>query len=150
MDDESNVDEPKYVDNGNGIVTDNETTLMWMQQDTWQMETRWVTWDEARDFQLLMGQTKHAGYNDWRLPTLEEALSLVAPESNNKDKYEKPIFLDPIFPEGCLATFWCSDGVGQDGYIVNLNSGENSLLYKSKSGRMAARLVRGTPVGLGD
>ncbi len=142
------TDELRFVDNGNGTVTDNETTLIWLREDTWQQEPRWMTWDEAKDFALQMGQMKFGGYNDWRLPALEEALSLVTSESKNKDKYGKEIFLDPAFPEGCLATFWCQDGVGQDGYIINLNTGKESLMYKSKSGRMATRLVRGTPVGL--
>lgn len=142
------TEESRYVDNGNGTVTDNETTLTWLREDTWQQEPRWMTWDEAKDFALQMGQMKFAGYNDWRLPALEEALSLVNGENKNKDKYGKEIFLDPVFPEGCLATFWCQDGVGQDGYIINLNTGKESLMYKSKSGRMATRLVRGTPVGL--
>jgi hypothetical protein len=141
---------PRYQDNGDGTITDLETTLQWFREDSWQIETRWFTWDEAFNFAVQMGQARFAGYNDWRLPSLEEGMSLMAPEVCNKDKYDKDIRLDPIFPAGCQATFWSYDGVGQDGYVINLGTGGYSLLYKSKSGRMAARLVRGTPVGLED
>ena len=145
---EEEGEEARFVDNQNGTVTDNETTLIWTREDTWQRDNQWVTWDEAKDYSIKLGQMQFAGYNDWRLPTLEETLSLLTDEALNRDKYDKPIFLDPVFPPGCLAIFWTADGVGQDGYRVNFNTGEKALLYKSKSGRMTTRGVRGTPVGL--
>lgn len=141
-------DAPRFVDNGDGTVTDQETTLVWVREDTWQREARWVTWDEAKDYAVRLGQIKFAGFTDWRLPTLEEGLSLLTETAGGKDKYGKEVYLDAAFPEGGLATFWTVDGIGQDGYVVNLNTREKSLLYKSKSGRMAVRPVRGTPVGL--
>lgn len=142
------MSDSRFVDNGDGTVTDTETTLVWLREDSWQRESRWVTWDEAQDYAVHLGRIKFAGYVDWRLPTLEEALSLVSKPASVKDKYGKTVHLDPVFPDGCLASFWTGEGIGQDGYIINLNTGEKSLLYKSKSGRMAVRPVRGTPVGL--
>lgn len=141
-------DTARFEDNHDETVTDHQTTLVWMREDSWQRETRWMTWDEAQAYAVHLGQIRFANFSDWRLPTLEEALSLLVDDSTLEDKYGKPLFLDPVFPGGGLATFWSFEGVGQDGYIVNLNTREKSLLYKSKSGRMAARLVRGTPVGL--
>ena len=41
------TEEPRYTDNGNGTVTDHETTLIWEQQDTWQKETRCTGWSNA-------------------------------------------------------------------------------------------------------
>ncbi|MFQ5483552.1 MAG: DUF1566 domain-containing protein [Nitrospinaceae bacterium] len=142
------TDEPRFIDNGDGTVTDRETTLVWTREDTWQRDVRWVSWDEAAEYALTLGQSKFAGYSDWRLPSMEEGMSLLVEASVNKDKYGKEIYLDPAFPGEGLSTFWVQDGVGQDGYVVNLHTRERSLLYKSKTGRMAARGVRGTPAGL--
>lgn len=134
-----------FIDNNDGTITDSNTDLMWTKEDSWLMEGRWVSWDEALEFSHTLGYQKFAGFNDWRLPEQQELLSLVEPTKTIKDKYGKDLKLDPAFAEGSLATVWTKEGIGQDGYIVNFNSGEVSILYKSKTGRMAVRPVRGTP-----
>lgn len=138
-------DTQHLIDNNDGTVTDSQTGLMWTREDSWQMETKWLSWDEAREFAYNLGYRKFGGYNDWRLPEKQELMSLVDPSQTIKDKYGKDIKMNPVFPEGPLATAWTTDGIGQDGYIVNFGTGEASTLYKSKSGRMAVRPVRGTP-----
>ena len=35
----------RFIDNQNGTVTDSTTELMWMQEDAWQKEAKWFTWD---------------------------------------------------------------------------------------------------------
>ena len=139
-------DKPRLIDNNNGTITDSLTGLMWAKEDSWQMEGKWLSWDEARDYTHNLAYQKLAGYNDWRLPEKEELLTLVDPDHTIQDKYGKDIKMNPVFPSGPLATAWAADGIGQDGYLVNFNTGKAATLYKSKSGRMTTRVVRGTPI----
>lgn len=60
---------PKYVDNGDGTVTDLVTGLMW-QQDPDEKMTYADAVAGASTFNL-------AGYDDWRLPTIKELYSLI-------------------------------------------------------------------------
>ena len=61
-----------YKDNGDGTVTDLNTSLMWQQTPDF---NNLKTWDEAGEYaeNLVL-----AGYDDWRLPTIKELYSLVA------------------------------------------------------------------------
>ena len=60
----------RFVDNGDGKVTDNETGLIWEQADNGAR----IPWLEAVQYceDLIL-----AGYVDWRLPTLQELSELV-------------------------------------------------------------------------
>ncbi len=61
--------QPSYVDNGDGTVTDLNTGLMWQQTYSGKM-----TWDDA----LAEAETfSLAGYDDWLLPTIKELYSLI-------------------------------------------------------------------------
>ena len=64
------INPPSYTDNGDGTVTDNVTGLMWQQQD----DNTKRNWDNAGAYcnYLSLG-----GYNDWRLPTKREFMSIV-------------------------------------------------------------------------
>jgi hypothetical protein len=135
--------ETRYRDNGNGTVTDIANEITWTQEDSWQMETKWVTWDEADEHIRHLSDIKFAGYNDWRFPSKAEAVTLYGADLENKDKYGNRLYLDPVFPEGALPTIWIHEYMtGEEGYILDLRNGEVRRLFKSKSGRMAARAVR--------
>ena len=135
--------ETRYRDNGNGTVTDIANEITWTQEDSWQMETKWVTWDEADEHIRHLSDIKFAGYNDWRFPSKAEAVTLYGADLENKDKYGNRLYLDPVFPEGALPTIWIHEHMtGEEGYILDLRNGEVRRLFKSKSGRMAARALR--------
>lgn len=51
-----------------------------------------MTFEEARQFVNNLNARGFAGHNDWRLPTLQEALSLVEARKN-----ESGVYIDPIF-----------------------------------------------------
>jgi len=61
--------QPSYVDNGDGTVTDLVTGLMWQQGYSGKM-TQSEAVAGANSFNL-------AGYTDWRLPTIKELYSLI-------------------------------------------------------------------------
>lgn len=63
-----------YTDNGDGTVTDNQTGLMWQQQDDGIKRVC----DDAIEY---CDRLSLAGYNDWELPYKRFLLSLL--ESNN-------------------------------------------------------------------
>ena len=43
-----------------------------------------------------LNKNNFAGFSDWRLPTIEEALSLMRPEKNQKDLHLDPAFSGDI------------------------------------------------------
>ena len=61
--------QPSYVDNGDGTVTDRVTGLMWQQSYSGKMSQNEAE-AGASSFNL-------AGYTDWRLPTIKELYSLI-------------------------------------------------------------------------
>jgi len=133
----------RFIDNQDGTMADSTTELVWMQEDAWQKEAKWFTWDEAADLVHDLNNIKLGGFQDWRLPTEEEIQSLYHEKASNQDKYGKEIHLWPAFPSGGLATVWLKGESGQDGTLFDFKNGEFRPMYKSKSGRMTVRLVRG-------
>lgn len=70
QDGEYNINPMSYTDNGNGTVIDNNTGLMWQQQDDG--ITR--SWDEAGTY---CGSLNLGGKTGWRLPSKKELITLV-------------------------------------------------------------------------
>ncbi len=134
----------RYLDMGNGTVVDSKTKLMWMKQDYWQIEKKWVNWYTAIGFALKMNNKKFAGHSDWRLPTPEEAVALYNARRRNVDKDGDKIFIDRIFPEGAGWGTWTSKDKGGKAIVVSLK-GNGGQEYQDKiSGNDAfLRLVRG-------
>ncbi len=53
----------------------------------WKMAEKWV-----KD----LNNSGYAGYHDWRLPTVEEAASLLESSKKNRDLYIDPIFSNKL------------------------------------------------------
>ena len=76
------------VDNGDGLtVSDRATGLMWQRGGYDITSIR-----NLKKIVSEINQAKLAGYGDWRLPTIEEALSLLEPRENFKGVYLHPCF----------------------------------------------------------
>ncbi len=62
----------RFTDNGDDTVTDNLTGLMWAKNANLPMTH--ITWQEALDY---ANNLTFKGYDNWRLPTVKELLSLI-------------------------------------------------------------------------
>ena len=40
----------RFIDNGDGTITDTKTNLMWMRQESYQQTGHWLNWMESFDF----------------------------------------------------------------------------------------------------
>jgi hypothetical protein len=64
----------RFVDNGDNTITDNITDLMWLKSTPSPIVSPAVTWNEALE---KCKEFTAGGYNDWRLPTIEEWATII-------------------------------------------------------------------------
>jgi hypothetical protein len=76
--------------NGEKVVYDHATALMWQQAGSFD----YMTYVKAQDYLSGLNEKRFAGFNDWRLPTLEEAMSLMERETKDGELYIDRVF-DP-------------------------------------------------------
>ena len=81
------------------VVFDSASGLMWQQSGS----DEYMTYENAKAY---VAQLHYAGYSDWRLPTLEEAMSLMEPMKNSDDLY-----IDSLF-DSKQKWIWTSDQYG--------------------------------------
>jgi len=94
--------EPRTI-NGDIIVIDNSTGLMWHQSGS----SKSVKFAIAKQMVGDLNNRRYAGYDNWRLPTVEEAASLL--ESNKTND----LYIDPVFDSKQL-WIWTNDRYGSD------------------------------------
>jgi hypothetical protein len=79
--------EPKVINNDK-VITDYFTGLMWHQSGSIDQ----LDWIKGIDWINELNTQEYAGYVDWRMPTVEEAASLLRQREINM-----PQFIDPGF-----------------------------------------------------
>ncbi len=81
----------KFVDNGDGIITDQATGLMWSKSDS----GKGMNWHDALAWVQKKNAEKYLGHSDWRLPNAKELQSIVdyqrCPDTTDSAA------IDPIF-----------------------------------------------------
>jgi Protein of unknown function (DUF1566)/TIR domain len=132
-----------------GLAIDTETGLMWLrfsygqtwQNGTTQGQAQKVEWENAfkaaEDFNANGG---YLGYNDWRLPTIDELKTLIDKVKGKTGNYIHP----DVFPNNNGAVFWsCSfrSDNGSTAHCVDLSTGQNTW-SNVKNNRLQVRLVR--------
>jgi hypothetical protein len=70
------------------LIVDYMTGLTWQQSGS----EGQMPYHNAKNYIADLVQDNFGGYNDWRLPTLEEAMSLMEREKQNDDLYIDPVF----------------------------------------------------------
>jgi serine/threonine protein kinase len=77
-----------FVDNGDGTVSHKATGLRWQKAGS----ERTMTWEEAHGYVGQLNRDCYAGDSHWRLPTVEELMSLLIPVPHPDDYCIEPIF----------------------------------------------------------
>ncbi len=133
----------RFVEGDEDTVIDLQRRLVWLQKDTYQMTGKWLNWVQSRDYAKELSQACHAGYNDWRLPTLEEAKSLYNKNQTNKDHMGQKAYLHPIFPGGFGFLCWTGD-VRNKIQAVRFGYRKGGMMYDDvyRVSRGSTRLVR--------
>jgi hypothetical protein len=98
--------------NGDTVVIDHATGLMWQQSGSEPI----FEWEEVKKYIDRINAEGHAGFSDWRLPTVEELASLLEPTA------EEDLYIDPVFDKKQQST-WTADASGYNIWIVNYGTG---------------------------
>ena len=82
------------MSNGEAVIIDHNTGLMWQQSGS----PNKMTWHEAKRYIGRLNNERHAGYVDWRLPTIEELQALIESQQTNG------VYIDTAFDP---TQIWC-------------------------------------------
>jgi len=130
----------EQVLNDNTVILDFKTKLMWMAQEkndkSWARKNEdnmnWLKTLNYKDAEkkivnLNKNKIGYAGYNDWRMPTVEEAASLLRKQKNPKSLYLPNIFSiknkkDNSLKNTLILYIWTGDH-----YNLNINKKKNMI-----------------------
>ena len=140
---------PRFVDNGNGTVTDNQTGLMWEKKTTANVADAYVwstgTAPDGPVFFDFLGRLRCtnstdgscglAGHYDWRIPNISELQTIL--------DCSQPNCIDPIF--GPTAPFYVSSttDLNHPSTVWVLYFGNGSVFTQAKNLPQQVRAVRG-------
>jgi hypothetical protein len=117
---------------GNAVVIgDRATALMWQKGGS----DHEMTWAAATAYIIELNAAKYAGFDDWRLPTLEEAMSLMEPLPSDKCHIDLTFQRPPFF-------IWTSDRApgGKGGIVIYFCNG--ALAGEAETFNASVRAVR--------
>ena len=97
---------PTFVDNGDGTISDTRANLMWKKDDSFKEFGYGINWFEAQDYCEILNEKKFAGYEDWRLPSGEEAKSAFSFTQSNTDKDGAETHISDLFEPGGGHNTW--------------------------------------------
>ena len=112
--------------NGDNVIIDKVTNLMWQKSGS----NNRITFYDVNNWLEDLNQNNYAGFNDWRLPTLEEGASLLESICSSNELHINSKF----FKEQRL--IWTGDSAGSGlawcinfgGYIYPSNQGPNGYV----------------------
>ncbi|NNL43487.1 MAG: DUF1566 domain-containing protein [Desulfobacterales bacterium] len=112
----------RFIDNGDGTVTDNKLKLMWSKADNqgdinWKDANAWAKYDFAN--------TISTNYDNWRLPTLEELKTLYVTDSKYNGYKSECGFMVKVVREIKLSCIllWASESPTGPAVAFNFNIG---------------------------
>jgi hypothetical protein len=116
--------EPRFIDHGDGTISDKTTGLMWTEDDSAVALGRCLSFDGAKDW---TDSLRTGGHSDWRMPSTDESRAIAG---------------EKVF--GAAANYhWCYDVTRPgDSMWVSWRSGTPGGSPRTLCGSTGARAVR--------
>ncbi len=117
------------------VVIDHATGLMWHQSGSFKN----LSWKRAKKWVIKLNENGYAGFTDWRLPTLEETVSLLEPSAKSGNQ-----FIDPAFDKTQSSVWTCDSNISNSSlsldraWSVNFNHSlvsRNDIMIERKKVR---------------
>jgi alpha-tubulin suppressor-like RCC1 family protein len=136
----------RFADKGDGTVLDNKTGLAWLRNAN--IAKSRIPLQDAKEYieQMNNGERKNFGYDDWRIPTVDEFMSLI-----DKSNYYPSLPDGQGFVNVQNQFYWTSTGgFNVVGYVwmVDAASGTVKYDYVSYCNFLYLWPVRGTAENL--
>lgn len=125
----------RFVDNGDGTVTDKATGLMWQQGENNRMPLEQAA--------KACSEMTLAGYNDWRLPNIKEINTIINLDYTDNWWYFKNVFPANGLKPPLLHYFTSTEFMGVYAWVVNFCFGYDGY-YGGKQASLLFRAVRST------
>ena len=128
------------VADGIPVVIDHAAGLMWQKGGSHADGGRNYPGERAEEYARDLNGRHFAGFDDWRVPTLEEGMSLMTPPQpgmtiRTSRGEQRTVHVDPVF-EKRVYFIWTSDkaspGYGWLVYYVDACCGEERLGYNAE------------------
>ena len=135
----------RFKDNGDQTITDTNTGLMWMKQDSYLHSGHWVNWFESIQLVKQINEEGFAGQYDWQIPTTKQLITIYEVGKTNSRVLGKGmiIHIAPIFAKEGSASLWSIEENGNyNAFGVVLNTGQRFNSSKKSRFRKAVRAVR--------
>jgi hypothetical protein len=96
---------PRFVDNGDGTISDRVTRLMWVKDGNSAGCNNGspLNWNNAIDFAVALN---YAGHTDWRMPNIKELMSIV--DYGLGGDGIVPAINATFFPNTVMDAYWSS------------------------------------------
>ena len=134
----------RFIDNGNDTITDSQTNLTWFKKDSRQLMGKWIHLEKAIKFADEKNTENFGGFNDWRVPKLDDIKTIFDKSFSQRDFGNTEIHIPAEFEPKCADCTW-TDTVNADrAMLFSLVKGRSSWINKFGEGPFAVRLVRGT------
>ncbi len=122
------------------VVSDDVSKLMW--QDDERVKTVKKTWIDAINYcESTLNTENFAGYNDWRLPNINELASII---DYSKNTANSPSINTDVFENTASGGYWSSTTYTRDTKVsrnVRFQYGDTD--YDNKTNSIYVRCVRG-------
>jgi hypothetical protein len=140
-------DDQRFIDNGDGTISDTKTDLMWKKNDSYNDLLKFLNYGQGKKYMKKTNEDSFGGHSDWRIPAKNEAQTLFYYDLSKsmQDKYNMTLYIDPVFPAGCGYNTWTTETRGKiTAYIFSFAEGTGQHNEVDITVSTSLRLVRGT------